>query len=39
MHGHIAGIRDVVEFHGSRLPELRAAFEEAVDDCWLPVKS
>ncbi|KAB7619413.1 type II toxin-antitoxin system HicB family antitoxin [Alkalilimnicola sp. S0819] len=30
--GHIAGIRDVVGFHGESVGELRAAFEEAVDD-------
>ncbi|MES2106669.1 MAG: type II toxin-antitoxin system HicB family antitoxin [Pseudomonadota bacterium] len=30
--GHIAGIRDVVGFHGETVAELRAAFEEAVDD-------
>lgn len=30
--GHIAGIRDVVGFHGSSVKELRAAFAEAVDD-------
>ena len=30
--GHIAGIRDVVGFHGDSVTELRAAFEEAVDD-------
>jgi predicted HicB family RNase H-like nuclease len=30
--GHIAGIRDVVGFHGVSVAELRAAFEEAVDD-------
>ena len=30
--GHIAGIRDVVGFHGETVNELRAAFEEAVDD-------
>lgn len=30
--GHLAGIRDVVGFHGESVPELRAAFEEAVDD-------
>ncbi|HRA67961.1 MAG: type II toxin-antitoxin system HicB family antitoxin [Caldilinea sp.] len=30
--GHIAGIRDVVGFHGESVNELRAAFEEAVDD-------
>lgn len=30
--GHIAGIDDVVGFHGESVAELRAAFEEAVDD-------
>ena len=30
--GHIAGIRDVVGFHGESVQELRAAFIEAVDD-------
>jgi predicted HicB family RNase H-like nuclease len=30
--GHIAGIRDIVGFHGESVQELRAAFEEAVDD-------
>lgn len=30
--GHIAGINDVVGFHGESVPELRDAFEEAVDD-------
>lgn len=30
--GHIAGIRDVIGFHGESVVELRAAFEEAVDD-------
>ncbi|MFJ2456738.1 type II toxin-antitoxin system HicB family antitoxin [Pseudomonas protegens] len=30
--GHIAGIRDVVGFHGESVQELRAAFCEAVDD-------
>lgn len=30
--GHIAGIRDVVGFHGESVQELRAAFEEAVTD-------
>jgi predicted HicB family RNase H-like nuclease len=30
--GHIAGIRDVVGFHGESVTELRQAFEEAVDD-------
>lgn len=29
---HIAGIRDVIGFHGESVAELRAAFEEAVDD-------
>lgn len=30
--GHIAGIRDVIGFHGDSVQELRSAFEEAVDD-------
>lgn len=30
--GHIAGIDDVVGFHGESVTELRSAFEEAVDD-------
>ena len=30
--GHIAGIRDIVGFHGESVAELRAAFEEAVED-------
>ena len=30
--GHIAGIRDVVGFHGEAVTELKAAFEEAVND-------
>jgi len=30
--GHIAGIRDLIGFHGESVSELRAAFEEAVDD-------
>jgi len=30
--GHIAGIRDVIGFHGESVGELRAAFKEAVDD-------
>lgn len=30
--GHIAGIRDVVGFHGESVSELKAAFEEAVED-------
>lgn len=30
--GHIAGIKDVVGFHGESINELREAFEEAVAD-------
>jgi predicted HicB family RNase H-like nuclease len=30
--GHIAGIRDIVGFHGESVDTLSAAFEEAVDD-------
>jgi len=30
--GHVAGTRDVIGFHGESVSELRAAFEEAVDD-------
>ena len=30
--GHIAGITDVVGFHGESVAELRTAFSEAVDD-------
>ena len=30
--GHIAGIRDIVGFHGESVNELRSAFKEAVDD-------
>ena len=30
--GHIVGINDIVGFHGENVAELRAAFEEAVDD-------
>ena len=30
--GHVAGIRDVVGFHGDTVAELKAAFEEAVND-------
>jgi predicted HicB family RNase H-like nuclease len=30
--GRIAGIRDVVGFHGDSVSELRSSFEEAVDD-------
>ncbi len=32
--GHIAGIDDIVGFHGESLAQMRAAFEEAVDDTW-----
>lgn len=31
-HGRIAGIRDIVTFHGESVKELLAAFEAAVDD-------
>ena len=30
--GHVAGIRDIVGFHGKSVAELEAAFHEAVDD-------
>ena len=30
--GHIAGLRDIVGFHGSSVEELETAFREAVDD-------
>ena len=30
--GHLAGIRDIVGFHGSSVDDLEAAFHEAVDD-------
>ena len=30
--GHLAGITDVVGFHGETVAELRTAFEEAVED-------
>jgi predicted HicB family RNase H-like nuclease len=30
--GHIAGISDIIGFHGESVAELRAAFKEAVDD-------
>ena len=30
--GHIAGVNDVIGFHGDSVVDLRAAFEEAVDD-------
>ena len=30
--GHIAGIRDVIGFHGVTVAKLRSAFKEAVED-------
>ena len=30
--GHLAGVRDIVGFHGASVAELEAAFHEAVDD-------
>jgi len=30
--GHLAGIRDIIGFHGSSVEELETAFHEAVDD-------
>ena len=30
--GHIAGISDIIGFHGDNVDALRKAFEEAVDD-------
>ena len=30
--GRLLGIRDIVSFHADNVPDLRAAFEEAVDD-------
>ena len=30
--GHLAGVRDIVGFHGSSVTELEKAFHEAVDD-------
>ena len=30
--GHVAGIRDIIGFHGDSVAELRNAFQEAVDD-------
>jgi len=30
--GHIAGVRDVIGFHGESVEELEKAFHEAVDD-------
>ncbi len=31
-HGHVIGIRDMIHFQGISIPELRASFQEAVDD-------
>jgi predicted HicB family RNase H-like nuclease len=36
--GHIAGINDIVGFHGESVAELHAAFEEAVEDYLLTCK-
>lgn len=33
--GHIAGIKDIIGFHGESVSELRDAFETAVDDYLL----
>jgi predicted HicB family RNase H-like nuclease len=30
--GHLAGVRDIVGFHGASVDELETAFREAVDD-------
>ena len=30
--GHVAGVHDVLGFHGKTVSELKAAFKEAVDD-------
>lgn len=30
--GHVAGIRDIISFHGESVDELVKAFEDAVDD-------
>ena len=32
LHGRIAGIRDIITYEGTSVDEIRAAFEEAVDD-------
>ena len=37
--GHIAGIRDLIGFHGESVAELRSAFEEAVDDYLVTCKT
>ena len=36
--GHIAGIRDVVGFHGESVTGLRTAFREAVEDYLVTCK-
>ena len=30
--GHVAGLRDIVGFHGSSVEELEASFHEALDN-------
>ncbi len=36
--GHIAGVQDIVGFHGATVDVLEAAFREAVDDYLLACK-
>lgn len=36
--GHIAGINDIIGFHGKSVSELHRAFKEAVDDYLLTCK-
>jgi predicted HicB family RNase H-like nuclease len=36
--GHVAGIRDIVGFHGESVAELKTAFEEAVEDYLVTCK-
>jgi predicted HicB family RNase H-like nuclease len=36
--GHIAGIRDIVGFHGASVDALESAFHEAVDDYLVACK-
>ena len=36
--GHLAGISDIVGFHGDSVAELRAAFKAAVDDYFVTCK-
>jgi len=36
--GHLMAIKEIVGFHGDSIPELQAAFEEAVDD-YLEMKA